>query len=142
MIVLVLVTVLAPPSGAQTLELTQPLAEISFGPGGKTLDADDLERLRAAAIWAHDNPWRMLVIEAHADERGSMFANLALSQARADAVRDALLQLGVPPERLIDAPYGEEGAAPGRYVRVRGTLRDFRGQIEREPEPIAPAQRP
>jgi esterase/lipase superfamily enzyme len=50
-------------------------------------------------------------IEGHADGSGSSAYNLALGERRANAVRDALVGLGVPPNRLRTVSYGEERPA-------------------------------
>jgi peptidoglycan-associated lipoprotein len=52
-----------------------------------------------------------VVIEGHADERGTTQYNVALGARRADAVRDYLVRLGVAPERLSTISYGEERPA-------------------------------
>lgn len=49
-----------------------------------------------------------IVIEGHADERGSAEYNLALSDRRAQAARDFLTQLGVSGDRLRVVSYGKE----------------------------------
>lgn len=48
------------------------------------------------------------LIEGHADERGSSAYNEALGDRRAAAVRDTLVALGVPPERLRTVSHGKE----------------------------------
>lgn len=48
-----------------------------------------------------------LTIEGHTDSIGDDEMNLALSQARADAVRTALVALGVPSDRLNTRGFGE-----------------------------------
>lgn len=47
-------------------------------------------------------------LEGNADERGSTEYNLALGQKRAEAVRHALVLLGVPEARLEAVSYGKE----------------------------------
>ena len=49
-----------------------------------------------------------LRIEGNADERGSAEYNIALGQKRAEAVRRALVLLGVPAARLEAISYGKE----------------------------------
>lgn len=49
-----------------------------------------------------------VMLEGNADERGSTEYNLALGQKRAEAVRKALLIMGVPDTRLEAISYGEE----------------------------------
>jgi OOP family OmpA-OmpF porin len=46
-------------------------------------------------------------ITGHADERGSEEHNLALSKARAEAVRERLVQFGVDPARITTIGHGE-----------------------------------
>jgi peptidoglycan-associated lipoprotein len=48
------------------------------------------------------------VIEGHADDRGSAEYNLGLADRRAIIVRDSLVQLGVPANRLRTVSFGEE----------------------------------
>jgi peptidoglycan-associated lipoprotein len=47
-------------------------------------------------------------IEGHADERGTSEYNMALGAKRAQAVKDYLVTLGVPTNRLTTISYGEE----------------------------------
>ena len=70
---------------------------------------DDAQRILSAKIpvlRAHTDI--RLRIEGHADERGSVEYNLALSLRRANRVRDYLVDVGVPASRLEVAAFGEE----------------------------------
>jgi peptidoglycan-associated lipoprotein len=49
-----------------------------------------------------------LLIEGHADERGTRDYNLALGARRANAVRDFLISQGVDSARLQTISYGKE----------------------------------
>jgi len=49
-----------------------------------------------------------VIVEGHADERGSREYNLALGERRALAVRDYLISLGVDPAVIQTKSYGEE----------------------------------
>jgi peptidoglycan-associated lipoprotein len=49
-----------------------------------------------------------LVVEGHADERGTSEYNLALGSRRAQSARDYLVSLGIEPERVETMSYGEE----------------------------------
>jgi peptidoglycan-associated lipoprotein len=49
-----------------------------------------------------------VIVEGHADERGSREYNLALGERRALAVRDYLISLGVDPSVIQTKSYGEE----------------------------------
>ena len=47
-------------------------------------------------------------IEGHCDERGSTEYNLALGDNRANAAKQALVQLGISPDRMRTISYGKE----------------------------------
>jgi peptidoglycan-associated lipoprotein len=51
---------------------------------------------------------KKIVVEGHADERGSREYNLALGQKRAEAVKRALTAQGVSEARIESVSYGEE----------------------------------
>ena len=50
-------------------------------------------------------------IEGHCDERGTREYNLALGERRATAVRNALVALGIPANRIKTISYGKERPA-------------------------------
>lgn len=49
-----------------------------------------------------------IMIEGHADSRGTNEYNLALAERRADAARDYLVSLGIPADRVTIVSKGEE----------------------------------
>ena len=61
----------------------------------------DLERLPT-------EPSSLVVIEGHADQRGTQAYNMVLGKKRAMAIRDYLSQLGVDPTRLSVISYGKD----------------------------------
>jgi peptidoglycan-associated lipoprotein len=70
------------------------------------------------------NPGAALRIEGHADERGSVEYNLALSLRRANAIRDYMANFGIEGSRFEVAPIGEErplsmGTSEADYARNR-----------------------
>jgi len=71
-------------------------------------DARDQLRASAEAIQATEV---VVVIEGHADERGSEEYNLALGERRAEAVRRYLEALGVAESQLRIVSYGESKPA-------------------------------
>jgi peptidoglycan-associated lipoprotein len=54
---------------------------------------------------------RMVRLEGHADERGTREYNIALSERRANAVKEFLVMQGVPAHLIEVISYGEERAA-------------------------------
>jgi len=55
-----------------------------------------------------ENPNVVVEIASHTDSRGSKEYNKALSQRRADAVKNYLISKGISPDRIISKGYGEE----------------------------------
>ncbi len=71
----------------------------------------EMQTLKPVAKTLRQNGRILLVLEGHADAVGSEEANLFLGDARARAVRKALVDLGVRPERLVVMSYGESRPA-------------------------------
>jgi peptidoglycan-associated lipoprotein len=70
--------------------------------------------LDAHARFLKANNGRRAAIEGHTDERGGREYNLALGQRRSEAVRRALVLLGVPDAQLEAVSFGKEKPAnPG-----------------------------
>jgi peptidoglycan-associated lipoprotein len=71
-----------------------------------TVDAQSV--LRAQAAWINQNPAARILIEGHADERGTREYNVALGARRAAAVERFLVGQGVSPSRISTVSYGKE----------------------------------
>ncbi|WP_087018982.1 sortase-associated OmpA-like protein PdsO [Thaumasiovibrio subtropicus] len=86
----------------------QPLnINVQFQTGSYTLAAHYQEQLDTIAdmmVGSEDQTW---LIEGHADRRGDAEENLALSQMRAETVREYLIQRGVEPSQLLMDAYGD-----------------------------------
>ncbi len=67
--------------------------------------------LERQADWLRHHPEVRVVVEGHADERGTREYNLALGERRANAVKNYLIALGIAPERLETISYGKERPA-------------------------------
>ena len=65
------------------------------------------EILQKIALVLKQHPWLTIELQGHTDFRASNQYNLALSQRRAIASRNYLLQQGVKPERMKILPLGE-----------------------------------
>ena len=70
--------------------------------------AGDKGTLDENANWLKSNQSAMLLIEGHADERGTNEYNLALGERRAKATRDYLVSVGIDAGRITVISYGEE----------------------------------
>ncbi|MGB0499314.1 MAG: peptidoglycan-associated lipoprotein Pal [Rubricella sp.] len=81
---------------------------VFFATDSSSLDVAAQTTLTFQADWLLRYPDRTVVIEGHADERGTREYNLALGARRAQAVYDYLVSLGVPASRLTTVTYGKE----------------------------------
>jgi len=70
--------------------------------------ADAKEVLRKDADFFRRYPTMHITIEGHCDERGSTEYNLALGDRRANAVKQYIVSLGIPADRLNTVSYGKE----------------------------------
>ena len=66
------------------------------------------ETLRKQAAWLRKNSDITVVLEGHADERGTREYNLALGERRANAAKDYLLTYGISSDRISVLSYGKE----------------------------------
>ncbi len=82
------------------------LEPIQFASGSAIIQSESAETLDEAAAFLNDNPEVAVEIGGHTDSRGSEASNQALSQARADAVKDELEERGVANE-LRAVGFGE-----------------------------------
>jgi len=73
-----------------------------------TLDVEAQGVLRRQAGWLVENAGASIIIEGHADERGTRAYNLALGDRRANSARNYLVNLGVPTNRVRIVSYGKE----------------------------------
>ncbi len=73
--------------------------------------ASDRELLTNHAAYMAQNPNVRVVLEGHADERGSREYNIGLGDRRAQAVRSMLELQGVGAQQISTVSYGEEKPA-------------------------------
>jgi len=93
--------------------------QILFATGSDTLNELDLQRLSALAEHLERNPDLVVLLDGHADPRGTDEYNNVLSQERAKAVKEALETFGISAGRIryqghgnrfTSAPKGDEDA--------------------------------
>lgn len=92
--------------GADGMQMT--IDDAAFGSGRSTLKPEARESLGGIVEFVNREPAKRIRIEGHTDSSGSANANLALSQKRAEAVRDALVERGVEPARILVIGVGAE----------------------------------
>jgi outer membrane protein OmpA-like peptidoglycan-associated protein len=87
--------------------LVLTLGDVLFETGKSNLLAGSIRAIEKLAEFLEDNPTRMVLIEGHTDNVGSVTANLDLSLRRAMAVQEALVAKGIDISRLHIKGYGE-----------------------------------
>ena len=125
---------------------------IYFDFAAATLRPESRQTLEEIATLLRNDAALQFIVEGHTDDRGDAAANLALSEARAQAVCRALADMGIAASRLEAVGYGESrpissndhtigraqnrrvtlrvkqaGGVPGvgpRLARARGAVRD------------------
>lgn len=84
------------------------MSDVMFATGQATITPGGMLSLNKLADILKQNPNEKVLVEGHTDNVGSPAFNRELSQRRADAVRDALMERGVSPDRIATRGLGEE----------------------------------
>ena len=100
---------------------------VFFATNESILTTASRETLRAQAAWLRKNPDVTVVVEGHADERGTREYNLALGERRANAAKDYLMTYGVSSDRITVLSYGKErpvdsGSTPLAWSKNRRSV--------------------
>ncbi|HPF70479.1 MAG TPA: OmpA family protein, partial [Candidatus Krumholzibacteria bacterium] len=118
------VPAIAMPVAGQTIALEN----VAFESGSARLTPASVVTIDAVAQAMKDHPDMAVEIRGHTDAVGAAEVNLDLSQRRATAVRDALIQRGIAPARVTAVGYGEDfpvadnGTPEGRAANRRVEL--------------------
>ncbi len=96
------------PAAPARRAVATPLRDVFFA-----FDKYDLTDAAKAVLdenarWLTAHPEIRIMVEGHADERGTNEYNLALGERRAHAVRDYLIAQGIDPSRIETISYSEE----------------------------------
>lgn len=83
------------------------LNNILFSHDESTLLPSSLEEIEHVVDWLTANPQIVIRLEGHTDNVGSHAYNVRLSQSRADAVMDALVQRGIDTNRMVSQGFAE-----------------------------------
>ena len=100
-------TTAAPSLSDQEL-FARSVKDIYFDYDSYAVPAADQATVQADAAFLKSHPGMRFTIEGHCDERGSTEYNLALGENRANAVKQALVNLGVPAASMKTISYGKE----------------------------------
>jgi outer membrane protein OmpA-like peptidoglycan-associated protein len=113
------------------------LGDVLFAVNKAQLSAGGVRNVQKLANFLNQYPQRKVLIEGHTDSTGSRSINQPLSERRADAVRSALIGMGIGGDRIETRGYAEaypvasNNNAAGRQMnrRVEIVLSDDKGNI-------------
>ena len=100
---------------------------VFFATNESVLTTASRDTLRKQAAWLRKNPDINVVLEGHADERGTREYNLALGERRANSAKDYLMTYGISSNRVSVISYGKErpvdsGANPLAWSKNRRSV--------------------
>ena len=100
---------------------------VFFATNETVLTTASRETLRKQATWLRKNSDINVVLEGHADERGTREYNLALGERRANAAKDYLMTYGISSDRISVLSYGKErpvdsGSSPLAWSKNRRSV--------------------
>ncbi len=81
---------------------------VFFATNETILTTASRDTLRKQAAWLRKNSSVNVVLEGHADERGTREYNLALGERRANSAKDYLMTYGISSDRISVISYGKE----------------------------------
>jgi outer membrane protein OmpA-like peptidoglycan-associated protein len=108
--------------------------DVLFDFDSAALTADARGELTKLAQWAKCHAKGAIILEGHADPRGTQAYNVELSGARAAAVRQKLIDMGVPSDRIVVTVYGKNGPARATFAE------DRRVTVRAATSPVQPSE--
>ena len=97
----------APPAQSAMAPSQMPPATVYFATGSSTLSPESMATIQQVAANYKTTANATVTLTGHTDTVGSQNVNVALSQRRAEAVRNALVRGGVPAASITTAAQGE-----------------------------------
>ena len=124
-------------TGDENRGLVMTLGDVLFDAGKAELKPAASRTILKLVQFLQLNPQRILRIEGYTDSTGERQDNLILSRERAQAVADALIDLGIDPKRIQvegygpDFPVADNASSRGRALnrRVEIVFSDEQGQL-------------
>jgi outer membrane protein OmpA-like peptidoglycan-associated protein len=135
-----------PPIAPQLIKLTQLRFDVVFDPDSSLIRPGSYGMIGSLADALSDpklQPYKFLIVD-HTESGGRRDFNLALSQRRADSIRDVLVStFKISGKRLVALGLGEEqlqdSNKPAAPVNARAQIIAFGKPDVVEPKPAAPA---
>jgi len=90
------------------LNAEKPLIDTYFALDSTEVTTESRATLQKNVDWMKHWTSTKVMVEGHADSRGSNEYNLALGERRAAAIRDYMVGLGIPADRITIVSKGEE----------------------------------
>ncbi|MEO0394164.1 MAG: peptidoglycan-associated lipoprotein Pal [Pseudomonadota bacterium] len=117
----------APAAGSEQQFVVEVGDRVFFETDQSTLTAEARNTLNNQAAWLQQYGQFSILIEGHADERGTREYNLALGERRANAVRNYLVTRGVSANRITTTSFGKErpevvGSNPAAWAQNRRSV--------------------
>ncbi|MDD4556323.1 MAG: peptidoglycan-associated lipoprotein Pal [Alphaproteobacteria bacterium] len=84
---------------------------VFFAFDSSSISSEAAESLKTQAKWLNEHAKVNVVVEGHADERGTREYNLALGERRANSVKQYLVSQGIAADRVSTISYGKERPA-------------------------------
>ena len=103
-----LVSASQPVEVSETGAVERDFRVVSFDFNSFEVRQAELSKLEAQVALMKSDPTLLVVIEGHADERGTREYNLALGEKRANQIRDYFVMRGIDPARIKTVSYGKE----------------------------------
>lgn len=114
------------------------LTGVTFAHNKATLTTTSHELLDEMARGLRENPGLKIEIQGHTDSTGAAAYNEQLSQRRADAVREYLIEHGVSPSQVVARGYGEsEPVASNATAAGRAANRRVVAKVLSNPNDVA-----
>ena len=131
--------VVAPASGepvATVVPVGEPAEPIRFARASTDLDSATAGEIDRIAAFLSANPNVEIGVAGYADSRGTKLQNMALSKVRAESVRQALIDRGIPGSRIKAvwfgdrSPVADNATEDGRAFNRRVEFRFFDAAID------------
>jgi outer membrane protein OmpA-like peptidoglycan-associated protein len=96
------------PAGVAGADAQLPVFKaVHFAYDKSEVTADDMDNIKKLAEYLKQSEGVLVMLDGHADVRGTDKYNMALSQRRVKAVREALINAGIPNDRIATVASGE-----------------------------------
>jgi len=98
----------AAPSPSDEDLFSRNVRDVFFDYDKYTIRPDEAQTVQNDKAFLAQHPSIKVLVEGHCDDRGSEEYNIALGASRAESVKRALVQEGVPADRIRTVSYGKE----------------------------------